>query len=129
MRDALQVDFACQFSFSRFVPDALPPAIMPRFSQPARSYMCQATQRLRPAVASGAPRPDGASSPPGHGAAWPCPGAKLPLALVWRQARTGQWTAEIGHKTPPELKFQKQRRYRVEGFGFKNILEGRRYLF
>ena len=57
MHDALQLDFASQFSFSRFVPDALPPATMPRFSQPARSYICQATQRLRPAVASGAHAP------------------------------------------------------------------------
>ena len=57
MHDALQVDFASQFSFSRFVPDALPPATMPRFSQPARSYMCQTTQRLRPAAAGGAHAP------------------------------------------------------------------------
>ena len=71
MHDALQVHFACQFSFSRFVPDALPPATMPRFSQPARSYMCQATQRLRPAVASGAHAtmaqvPHMAMEQPGH---------------------------------------------------------------
>ena len=111
MYDALQVDFACEFSFSRFVPDALPPATMPRFSQPARSYTCQATQRLRPAVASGAHAPMAqvphpAMEQPGH-------------------AGTGEWTTEIGHKNLPKLKFQKRRRYRVEGFGFKNILEGR----
>ena len=49
----------------------------------------------------------------------------LLVALVRRQAGRVEWTAEIRHKTTPELKFQKQRRYRVEGFGFKNILEGR----
>ena len=67
----------------------------------------------------------GAIAPYARGAPWPCPGATLPLAFVWRQAGTGEWTAEIGHKTIPKLKFQKRRRYRVEGFGFKNILEGR----
>ena len=94
MHDALQVDFACQFSFSRFVPDALPPATMPRFSQPARSYryMCQATQRLRPAVANGAHAPMAqvphlAMEQPGHAQV---PSFPLPLFGARPEQGSGQ---------------------------------------
>ena len=119
MHDAVQADFACQLSLSRLPSDAFPPPATPRYPHTATSRARPLAQRLLPSGAHGA------NVPCGHGAPWPCPGATLPLAFVWRQAGTGDWTAEIGHKTPPELKFQKQRRYRVEGFGFKNILEGR----
>ena len=97
MHDALQVDFASQFSFSRFVPDALPPATMPRFSQPARSYMCQATQRLRPAVASGAHAPMAqvphpALEQPGHAQV---PSFPLPSCIAKPEQGSGQQKSAI----------------------------------
>ena len=46
----------------------------------------------------------------------------LPVALVWRQGRRAGWTTEIGCKNTEEGKFQKERRYELEGFAFQNIL-------
>ena len=99
MHDALQIDFACEFSFSRFVPDALPPATMPRFSQPAQSYMCQATQRLRQAVASGAHAPIAqvpqmAMEQPGHAEV---PRFPLPLFGARPEQGSGQQKSATKH--------------------------------
>ena len=69
------------------------------------------------------------SAPYGHGAPWPCPGATLPIALVWRQARKAEWTTELDGKNVEERKCQKGEQYQFVGFAFQNILEGRRYLF
>ena len=46
----------------------------------------------------------------------------LLVALVRRQAGRAEWRAEIGCKNTEEGKFQKERRYELEGFAFQNIL-------
>ena len=64
-----------------------------------------------------APVPSAAFEQSGH--------AKVPtflVVLVRRQAGRAEWRAEIGCKNTEEGKFQKERRYELEGFAFQNIL-------
>ena len=71
-----------------------------------------------------APMPHAAMEHPGH--------ARVPtlsMGLVRPQAIRADWTAEIERKNREERKFHKAERYEFQRFDFRNILEGRLYLF